>query len=1537
MEANLTLDFTAIEGQNKWLIASSMLELAGLKFVTSAEEGGSYVIHRSGLVYPLDRGRRGEIHLVVSCSAAGTFDIPAIEGAPRTILQLDSGAQVNCAGARWRDLLQLSSGLGTPVMGVGGNLAQSLGRGTARLRFRDPSRIVWRPGRLARWGSMAKATRVVSRDVQRREVSVLLLEGKDTSPPAKAPGLRESRHRRLATADEVVTRLHLTSVKALKSLHLTADGADRLSGIPKNRTSMMSDAYLGASFRRNPGHHSRTRPSIEADSAVPLGKKWHMDLLPHTKKDVDGFSTGIFAVEECAGYVGCWPMRDKTHPEFTRALGDWLHFARTSHPSVDVYEIWADSDSLWTVSRKGDDTLPKQLKLWCAQTGEKILWQRSSAYLHSQNRAENAIKRVFHCATANLHQGRVTLALWGDAMMAACAQVNVAPQLRRGQNHRLRRRRGGGGDGGGGGAGGGGSGGSAGGSGGGVGAPRSPFEIFFNGRKPDVSRWLGTFAQPCFMLDPAGRNLGDPKFSPALYIMPSRTSAGSLVRKLDAGLKCMQTGHLAFPTDPNLLSVRVAESRNLLRVTGPLAAGGGAEVHRAIVRLFDDAPVRDYNLWMVRFEPLLGLPARLEPAFDPDTGEPLLEMRREGLEAEEPSPAHAPTPPAAQTAPALQPGPAQPRDGNGSRAWLRTLPDETAVVFDQRRNKRGASGVRWTKYSAATSLGQLRALQPSQGQYLDDLAWDLARGLVRLPGQSDGAEGVEPALHGATAVNYATVLEGADEAAGVASNITLRAIVERATEAGHEAELERDLTLARRSPTMRSLLRFEALEGAGGPPIAGGVGQLVGAGEATAPREVTELVDGTGLQGWDEVFLGTDAPGQRLGSLAERAPPSWGNAFEGAGLEGFADVMIAAADEPGTEGVTTGDELIGRVPIRGVAQAQRHPEWARPNSLLKAACKAELVRVLETPFPGNNTPTILVVPFSRYREDLAKYGPSVVQIKSIVMPIRAKHTPGGEFIKVAARVTYGDVSMGAKAPQTYSACVGAPTVLGFANTSVQDTAPGRPPARLVPNDVPGAYYMGTPPAPHELGGRSLFAPVPRGWDEFGYHDRDQETGERNLLHVVGNLPGRAEAGVTWNKVYTKWMLEECRFSQSIVDRQLFYLHDEAGALQLACGIHVDDGMTLVLDEDAFRVFEDQWIARFGGERYAGGPSDPVPFLGLEYTLVAPGLMEITGRRLFGELCKLLRAAEAAPGAPRVRCACDVPMPPDALTRMRDEAEEVGPKVKTATWSLFGMIGYLCVQMRADAMFAYVSISQRVGRNMTPYVFRLIIQLGRYLESTRELPLTFRRSGGGHHHGGGGGGGGAGGGGYAGGAGGAGGAEAREVAFWADSSANNGDPGSWGGYCANTPNSPGTEAEPTSGVVLWRALTPRRLADGTVGCEGILATYALKALIGQRVLLQELGLLRTGPTRLMMDALGTLRGVEMERVSQASKYLATRVAMLRQAVRDNVMEMVHVPTDGNLADIFTKALVGKAFHRLRAMVMGLAPGQTESAMPRRVEG
>ena len=76
------------------------------------------------------------------------------------------------------------------------------------------------------------------------------------------------------------------------------------------------------------------------------------------------------------------------------------------------------------------------------------------------------------------------------------------------------------------------------------------------------------------------------------------------------------------------------------------------------------------------------------------------------------------------------------------------------------------------------------------------------------------------------------------------------------------------------------------------------------------------------------------------------------------------------------------------------------------------------------------------------------------------------------------------------------------------------------------------------------------------------------------------------------------------------------------------------------------------------------------------------------------------------------------------------------------------------------------------------------------------------------------------------------------------------------------------------------------------------------------------------TKIFLDAQATLDGAQMNHIPKEQRYMSARRAILRRAQDDGAVKLEKVGTADNLADIFTKPLVGEQFERLRAHVLGL---------------
>ena len=103
----------------------------------------------------------------------------------------------------------------------------------------------------------------------------------------------------------------------------------------------------------------------------------------------------------------------------------------------------------------------------------------------------------------------------------------------------------------------------------------------------------------------------------------------------------------------------------------------------------------------------------------------------------------------------------------------------------------------------------------------------------------------------------------------------------------------------------------------------------------------------------------------------------------------------------------------------------------------------------------------------------------------------------------------------------------------------------------------------------------------------------------------------------------------------------------------------------------------------------------------------------------------------------------------------------------------------------------------------------------------------------------------------------------------------------------------------------------------------MAAHAVHYVIGQRIMSRELGMGKGRATVLHTDNMATLQGTAMENLPAAQRYMAVRRAVIRRAQEAGVVELRHVGTDHNIADMFTKVLPRERFLRLRDLALGRA--------------
>jgi hypothetical protein len=717
------------------------------------------------------------------------------------------------------------------------------------------------------------------------------------------------------------------------------------------------------------------------------------------------------------------------------------------------------------------------------------------------------------------------------------------------------------------------------------------------------------------------------------------------------------------------------------------------------------------------------------------------------------------------------------------------------------------------------------------------------------------------------------------------ADVLTRADLDKHAAAGHAAEKETFRKMGESCPTTRSALeslgKEEPLQD--GPHLVGAQGELdaltavarATAKETAGPLPQPATAEAVGVEG------------------ASGLPPQPATA-EAAGVEGASGppTQPATAEAPvdrclleaiGTELAAGKDvevvfmvhdiKAAGARTWGSLASAQRDKKmWKH----LEPAVKAEIERVFE------KHESVKHVPATEMAADVAKYGSVKVLLRDALIPIKAKFNAAGEFTKMKARFVVADRVADGRMGDVYAPAVQSDTVRYSVCVELQMKGVS------AVKDVEGAYLHGKPLDPSAPRGRALYARVPSGLEHFGYADR--VNGMKYLLKIVGNVPGRQDAGVIWGKAYDEFLKADCGLEQSIVDRRLYYKHGPNGELTLVC-VYVDDNRIVANNKKVLQKFETAFHNRFPDSLSGLAADVSSDFLGVKYErlggessprmeLSCPGAL----KELLKKLSQLPEGHRLVEGTPT-----DTPMDERALDAMREsqpggaKAEELLPpeRIKTAQ-EIAGLAGWITTCARPDGYFAFVALSQYLALQLTPTVWNALLRWAWYLASTPGLRLIYR-------------------------------AGTGDWEMYADSSLfNNANGASFGGYVALFPG---------SGVFAWKSFVPRKLGMSSGSAETTMAAFAVQYALGMRIMNRELRRDSGRPTVVHTDNLATLQGTAMENVPVLQRYLSARRALVRQAQQDGAVEIRHVGTDRNIADMFTKPLPREKFLLLRAMVLG----------------
>ena len=289
------------------------------------------------------------------------------------------------------------------------------------------------------------------------------------------------------------------------------------------------------------------------------------------------------------------------------------------------------------------------------------------------------------------------------------------------------------------------------------------------------------------------------------------------------------------------------------------------------------------------------------------------------------------------------------------------------------------------------------------------------------------------------------------------------------------------------------------------------------------------------------------------------------------------------------------------------------------------------------------------------------------------------------------------------------------------------------------------------------------------------------------------------------------------------------------------------------------------------------------FLGVHHRRVDDETFELTCGATLDSLATLLVKHPLAAGV-----SVQYPLSPSAMSLLHagpSESSPLLPELVPAARQIAGTVGFIA-GVRFDVLLSFCVLSRHVSaERLTAVAWRELLRMAHYLVATRDLALTLRKV-----------------------------PASCQLHGWVDSALGNDVDGrSFGGFYLGFPG---------SGAVLASCSSPGMTAESSGAVELIQGVRCIKAALGVRVFLRELGVPPTGPTVLCTDAKVLVDGTRCRKVSKEMKFVATRYAIARKSEADGATIFDKIATEKNGSDVLTKPLAGSTFVRHRAAILGL---------------
>lgn len=374
----------------------------------------------------------------------------------------------------------------------------------------------------------------------------------------------------------------------------------------------------------------------------------------------------------------------------------------------------------------------------------------------------------------------------------------------------------------------------------------------------------------------------------------------------------------------------------------------------------------------------------------------------------------------------------------------------------------------------------------------------------------------------------------------------------------------------------------------------------------------------------------------------------------------------------------------------------------------------------------------------------------------------------------------------------------------------------------------------------------------------------QQQGKEHLVcHLKKTLYGLKQAGREWNECFDTF-LKEFGLCRSKSDPCIYYHPKKT----LYLGLYVDD-MLIVGTSEAISVFKLKVMQKF----QAKDLGEASEILSMRIQKQADGSLTLDQTAYIEEILETF-------GASSVKGA-STPLDPSIKHHKVTDAEWSNIKEKSSEIPYRQAIGsllYVACGTRPDIAFSSTYMSQFNERPSEQH-WRSIKHLFRYLKETKNLSLTFRKTG-----------------------------RAVEIFSDADWGADHVDRKSFSGYVIIFGGA----------AVSWSSKKQCCTALSSAESEYLALAHTTKEVLWLKSLMQELGVEKFihTPVSVKIDSQAAMFIAKNQTTSERSKHIDIRHHFLRDYIEQNVICLEHVASVNNVADLLTKNISKKTLIDLR---------------------